>query len=942
MSRHTRAAEEDAFSLFPFLAVLLCTMGTLALVFVLIAQKSTEPAAPEAEVASVEFDSEAALGDDAQYGAIIDANSLAGAMTGGFGVKRRPVDSLAEPEATADDDSVTAQDDDAYEQALLKTGAASIDDLVAEKESVEWFLEELEEIGKRNLETLDEKRERLANAEAGIAKLREESEVAKQRYDALMAENAETPDADALRDKVAELDREIEKLTEEASKLREENRDAKKSYAIVPYQGKKGTFRRPIYVECRGDGVYIQPEYIRFDERDFLLAQFPSNPFDVALRAAAQRYLAAGGQRTAKGEIIEPYPLIIVRPSGSKYFYAAIAALASWGELYGYEFVEEDQELAYPAPDPVLAKNALDQANAARQRMEAQLATAISVRNAQIVASERLRANAQHGGFGDGATVGGAPANSALQSRLGSNVRLGAAQPLAGKARPALPAPNRGGPGPMLAANGAAPGGIPVGMPGGVPSVVSATSPTQGAGNGMNAPTQGGGFGGYGGAFTSAANSATNSAAQSASSAAGIVGGDSAPLVPYTGQYAQNMTLAPEGGESDVADAAQGGTEESVPAPNGTDAAALAQGGTGVGTGVGTDLDVNAGPTASDDGTTQSSALAADNGAGAGSGSNGSDGAASSDASVAANGAAGGYPAGPSDGTTPGGQTQYQYFGNAAAQAAENVAAQAQTQVQPQNTNSAPMYMKDLVATPDQPQQVDPSQARDLTNTLGNTTYAAGATGESGDGELADSASAPTASYSSSAAGAAGDPNAADSNAQGMPNVFNKTVDLNEEPPKKKEQRPEDAMPKEAYLVSRELTRTATRGSERGVVVQCTARGYVFPKQPGLRKACSVAYETPGQTRADRDAELADVVTLCVKSWGLAGRNMYWAPYMKVEVAKGGEAGLEELREFCEAQGLPLVLADELNGASDRTQTAPQGQTQTQARKPVRGAGARR
>ena len=41
MSRRSRAESEEAFSLFPFLAVLLCTMGTLALVFVLIAQKTS-------------------------------------------------------------------------------------------------------------------------------------------------------------------------------------------------------------------------------------------------------------------------------------------------------------------------------------------------------------------------------------------------------------------------------------------------------------------------------------------------------------------------------------------------------------------------------------------------------------------------------------------------------------------------------------------------------------------------------------------------------------------------------------------------------------------------------------------------------------------------------------------------------------------------------------
>ena len=79
MPRRLRAESEEAFSLFPFLAVLLCTMGTLALVFVLIAQKtSADPIEDAVEERAIAFDASAGLKDAVPYGSIIGADELAG------------------------------------------------------------------------------------------------------------------------------------------------------------------------------------------------------------------------------------------------------------------------------------------------------------------------------------------------------------------------------------------------------------------------------------------------------------------------------------------------------------------------------------------------------------------------------------------------------------------------------------------------------------------------------------------------------------------------------------------------------------------------------------------------------------------------------------------------------------------------------------------------
>lgn len=759
-SSRSRAASEDAFSLFPFLAVLLCTMGTLSLVFVLVARKTSAEPTPDADdeaaaVAVVPFDGSAATFGHEISGTIVDADALASALNGGLSTNDAP--SLSE-----------------YERALEKTGNASLEDVRGETENLDWLLSELSNMRETAEKNLAEQRARLANAEAAIAQLRAEAQAAEQKYEALV-NSGENEGLDELKARLQSVDCEIEKLMEEAEKLREENADAKHSYAIVPYQGKKGTFRRPIFVECNADGVFIEPEGVKFDERDFLLAQYPGNPFDAALRAVAHRYLVTGGQKTASGDAIEPYPLIIVRPSGAKHFYAAIAALASWGELYGYEFVEEDQVLEYPQPDPLLAQAAQEQAQIARDRMQAQLAAALSARNAQIVALERSKRNAS--AYGGDAS---AP-QTELQARLGSNVRLGVA-------RPDLT---------DLAMRGSSSAGLPSGEGSGL-TRGGANAATPSAGSGANvataAPGLGNGVGGLGGGLGAGGNFSGAATAATDGAGAGI-GGDTAPVVPYVGEYAQNVVSGA--------------------------------------------------------------------GEGSGSGETGA-GAPSADGSNALGGDA-----------SQGG-VQSLYVGNAAASGQESALASAA-----HDENTAPLYMKKFIDAPDAADSSVASQ-QDLSKTLGNSGVATGAQGTETDGDrLASSANAAQ-------------------NGQGIPNVFDKTVDLSKEDEPKLEPRVDDA-PKEAFLVSRELTRTATRGNERAVSVVCTSKGFLFPKQPGLRKEVLVKYDAE-----DRDAQLLDAVALCVKGWGLAGRNMYWAPYVKASGDKGFETRLNDLQAFCKAQGLTL------------------------------------
>lgn len=199
----------------------------------------------------------------------------------------------------------------------------------------------------------------------------------------------------ALAIKIRQLEREVELARIEAA-------GRKAAYSIVPYEGPHGTKRRPIYIECRADGLSLQPEGVYFGADDFEGPLDAGNPLDVALRAVRE-YLTA--QQSMRGyEDSEPYPLLLVRPSGIAYFYAARAAMKSWGTEFGYELIGDDWELDYPQPDPVLQRTITEAVEPARLRQQRLIAAAPS----------------QYGGAGNRPVYTVTPYRGGVTSRGGS------------------------------------------------------------------------------------------------------------------------------------------------------------------------------------------------------------------------------------------------------------------------------------------------------------------------------------------------------------------------------------------------------------------------------------------------------------------------------------------------------------------------------------------
>jgi hypothetical protein len=313
MSR-TRSVEGPTISLFPFLAVLLCTMGALLVLLVLFSRSA-----------------------------------------------RQGADGSA---------------------------SADVTELELARESLGWRVEQLGGVRSRTASDLEAARLQLAGVEEHMRELTDELEAHERLLAQLEAGAKQPADAD-----LAALEARLTSARESLDRARAGLKTKPPAYAVVPYVGKHGTHRRPLYIECSLDGVFLQPEGVRLSPGDFEGPPGPGNPLASALRAARE-HLAKHPDASADPSA-QPYPLLLVRPSGVMAYYAAREAIQSWGSDFGYQLIDEDWTLTFPPRDPTLAEVEKRAIEESRQRL-AWLAEVRPVKQARPV--QQFRAATTRGG----------------------------------------------------------------------------------------------------------------------------------------------------------------------------------------------------------------------------------------------------------------------------------------------------------------------------------------------------------------------------------------------------------------------------------------------------------------------------------------------------------------------------------------------------------------
>lgn len=292
MSRR-RAQSGPTISLFPFLAVLLCTMGALLVLLVLFSR--------------------------------------------------------------------SAQQGDAA--AAAEAARRQAEELELARDEFAWRLGQLEGVRARTADELAKARMQLAGIEEHARALVDELDELERAASALAAPAAAAPE-----ESEEDLERRLADARAALEAARADAADRPPAYAVVPYEGTAGTHRRPMYIECCIDGVFLQPEGIRLGPADFEGPPGPGNPLASALRAAREHLANRPGE--SGDPAAQPYPLLLVRPSGVMAYYAARESLQSWGSDFGYQFVDEDWTLAYPPADPALAEVERRAVEESRRRLE--------------------------------------------------------------------------------------------------------------------------------------------------------------------------------------------------------------------------------------------------------------------------------------------------------------------------------------------------------------------------------------------------------------------------------------------------------------------------------------------------------------------------------------------------------------------------------------------
>lgn len=319
MSRR-RASTEAGVSLFPFLAVLVCLIGSLILLLILVSRQSKANAVAKAKQAR--------------------AQATAAAAAAKPRTKRTAAPRAAptpDPEAEA---RRKAQEREAaeLEEALRQTEAAQADARRAAEES-RAILSHLED----HIRQLQDDAQKLNVAESSLAKKLGDRGFTKQQ----------------LEKELASL-RAAEKEKEDAIREAQEAAGKRKAFAIIPYEGPNGTRREPIYLECRGDRIILQPDGVVFPAGDFSGPVGPANPLAATVRAINEHRERKGVDGAAR-----PYPLMLVRPDGVGAYYAARVALEGWDDEFGYELIDADLLLAFPPVDSertALARRAAEDA----------------------------------------------------------------------------------------------------------------------------------------------------------------------------------------------------------------------------------------------------------------------------------------------------------------------------------------------------------------------------------------------------------------------------------------------------------------------------------------------------------------------------------------------------------------------------------------------------
>lgn len=310
--RRTTSSQSQPVSLFPFLAVLICMMGALVLLLLGLTSTMRQRLGRPVLVSISAPASPGTSGED-------QIRPPSPPLPGDF-----DQDAIAEVRIRRD------LERRAHWQGVL-------DQLTAERDRLKELIEaqrlernrrqsELETLGAR----LESHSDHAVSDQATVGILEE-----RQKQSELELES--------LAKRIALTERNLEEL-----RLRQA--ESGNAHAILPYDGRSGTVRRPVYIECSDKGYRFLPEDVFVGPNELRGATTRSNSLAFGAKALL-RYWTLRNVRDP-GRNPRPYLLLVVRPGGIFAYDAARQLLSRLETSFGYELVEDEIQLQKLPPDP--------------------------------------------------------------------------------------------------------------------------------------------------------------------------------------------------------------------------------------------------------------------------------------------------------------------------------------------------------------------------------------------------------------------------------------------------------------------------------------------------------------------------------------------------------------------------------------------------------------
>lgn len=318
MSRRHRT-NTAAVSLFPFLDVLVCTMGSLILLLLVATSRIRAAAVDKAKQA---------------------------AMQQRLKSEQPPV---------------------AVPEPIVVAPEPEVDPTPEWQTRVEQLTEERDAL--RN--QLSQMKNRLTTAQSAVMRTKVKAASTEDRLKAIRSQQEEaTSERQRLQAEIDSLQSDLTDAEQRLTKAVERQQTAKSKFAFMPFDGRTGTTKRPILIECTQDCIRFLPEDVRLSPADLNGFTTGFNPLLMASRElvhywkAYERVHAADADPTKDADSFEtdlaalndkerePYVLLLIRPNGAVAFHIAKSFLTQLKVPHGYELITDDMEIDSSSPDP--------------------------------------------------------------------------------------------------------------------------------------------------------------------------------------------------------------------------------------------------------------------------------------------------------------------------------------------------------------------------------------------------------------------------------------------------------------------------------------------------------------------------------------------------------------------------------------------------------------